>query len=172
MSRGFRCTIPVSKTGPAEAQAGQEITWTIKVPSDPDALLGLNCDLVNITVKDTIRTTQGNAIRQLSAAPEFMLGSVHAITETGSLIVASKSGSQLGPYASGAGRVILVVGTQKIVRDTDEGMRRLENHTLPLEDARAQAAYGINSSISKLLIINGDAPSRTTVVLVDEALGF
>ncbi len=32
-----------------------------------------------------------------------MLGSVHAVTETGVLVAASMSGSQLGPYVSGAG---------------------------------------------------------------------
>lgn len=58
---GFECKIPVSKTGPAEANAGQDITWTIKVPSDAEALRGLACDLVNIKVTDTIKTVTGNA---------------------------------------------------------------------------------------------------------------
>jgi hypothetical protein len=102
-----------------------------------------------------------------------MLGSVHAVAETGSLLAASMSGSQLGPYASGAGRVILVVGTQKIVSDLEEGLRRIEEFAFPLEDARAQAAYGIHSAIGKVLIINREiTPGRITVVLVDEVLGF
>jgi LUD domain len=71
------------------------------------------------------RKTQGDEIRRLGAAPDFMLGSVHAVTETGSLLAASMSGSQLGPYVSGAGRVILVVGTQKIVSDLEAGLRRI-----------------------------------------------
>ncbi|MEA2435268.1 MAG: hypothetical protein QOG54_2725 [Actinomycetota bacterium] len=119
------------------------------------------------------RATQADEIRRLGAAPDFMLGSVHAATETGSLITASMSGSQLGPYASGAGRVILVVGTQKIVSDLEEGLRRVEEYALPLEDARAQAAYGINSAVNKVLIINREiVPDRITVVFVDEVLGF
>jgi hypothetical protein len=119
------------------------------------------------------RQSQADEIRRLGAAPQVMLGSVHAVTETGSLIVASMGGSQLGPYASGAGKVVLVVGTQKIVSDLDEGFRRLYEHTLPLEDARAQAAYGVNSAVNKLLVINREIqPGRITVVLVDEALGF
>jgi hypothetical protein len=119
------------------------------------------------------RATQADQIRRLAAAPDVMLGSVHAVTETGSLIAASMGGSQLGPYVSGAGRVILVVGTQKIVADLDEGLRRIEEYALPLEDARAQAAYGIHSSINKVLIIYGEvSPNRITVVLVDEVLGF
>jgi bisphosphoglycerate-independent phosphoglycerate mutase (AlkP superfamily) len=119
------------------------------------------------------RTTQADEIRRLSAAPDVMLGSVHAVTETGSLIAASMGGSQLGPYASGAGRVILLVGTQKIVSDLDEGLQRINEYAFPLEDARAQAAYGIHSAVNKLLIINREfSPGRVTVVFVDEVLGF
>jgi len=119
------------------------------------------------------RATQGDEIRRLTASPAFMLGSVHAVTETGSLVAASMGGSQLGPYVSGAGRVILVVGTQKIVADMDEAMRRVYDYAFPLEDARAQAEYGIHSGVNKILIINREAtPGRITVVLVDEALGF
>ncbi|MDX6650973.1 MAG: hypothetical protein QOJ97_2924 [Solirubrobacteraceae bacterium] len=119
------------------------------------------------------RATQADEIRRLSAAPDVMLGSVHAVTETGALLAASMSGSQLGPYASGAGRVILVVGTQKIVSDLDEGLRRINDYALPMEDARAQEAYGIRSAVNKVLIVNREiVPDRFTVVLVDEALGF
>src|SRR6266849_6929014 len=92
------------------------------------------------------RVTQADEIRRLSAAPDVMLGSVHAVTETGSLLTASMGGSQLGPYVSGAGRVILVVGTQKIVSDLEEGLRRINDYALPLEDARAQVTYGIRSA--------------------------
>ena len=119
------------------------------------------------------RKTQADEIRRLSAAPDVMLGSVHAVTETGSLLAASMGGSQLGPYVSGAGRVILVVGTQKIVSDLQEGLRRIDEYAFPLEDARAQAAYGIHSAVNKVLIINREiVPGRITVVLVDEVLGF
>ena len=119
------------------------------------------------------RKTQGDEIRRLTSAPDVMLGSVHAVTETGSLLVASMGGSQLGPYVSGARRVILVVGTQKIVSDVEEGLRRIDEYALPLEDARAHAAYGIHSAVNKILIVNREIrPGRITVVLVDELLGF
>jgi L-lactate utilization protein LutC len=119
------------------------------------------------------RKTQGDEIRRLSSAPDVMLGSVHAVTETGSLMAASMGGSQLGPYVSGAGRVILVVGTQKIVSDLEEGLERINEYSFPLEDARAQVAYGIHSAVNKILIINKEiAPGRITVVFVDEVLGF
>jgi bisphosphoglycerate-independent phosphoglycerate mutase (AlkP superfamily) len=119
------------------------------------------------------RQTRADEIRRLGSAPEVMLGSVHAVTETGSLLAASMGGSQLGPYVSGAGRVILVVGTQKIVSDLEEGLRRINEYAFPLEDARAQAAYGIHSAVNKVLIINREiVPDRITVVFVDEVLGF
>ncbi|TMC46030.1 MAG: hypothetical protein E6J25_01120 [Chloroflexi bacterium] len=119
------------------------------------------------------RETEAQEIRRLGAAPDVMLGSVHAVTETGSLLAASMSGSQLGPYASGAGRVIFVVGTQKIVPDLDEGLLRINEYAYRLEDARAQAAYGVRSAVNKVLVINREiTPGRITVVLVDEVLGF
>jgi hypothetical protein len=83
------------------------------------------------------------------------------------------SGSQLGPYISGAGKVILVVGTQKIVASLDEGLERVNEYAFPLEDARAQAAYGVHSAVNKVVIINREiTPGRMTVVLVDERIGF
>ena len=119
------------------------------------------------------RATQADEIRRLGASPDIMLGSVHAVTETGSLVAASASGSQLGPYVSGAGKVILLVGTQKIVPDLEDALRRIDDYAFPLEDARAQAAYGIHSDVNKVLIINREwTPDRITVVLCDEPLGF
>ena len=130
-------------------------------------------DPVRPRIRSLDRDTQADEIRRLSAAPDVMLGSVHAVTESGALLAASMSGSQLGPYASGAGRVIFVVGTQKIVSDLEEGFRRINDYSLPLEDARAQAAYGIHSAVNKVLIINHEiVPGRITIVLVDEVLGF
>ena len=119
------------------------------------------------------RATQGDNIRRLGSAPDTMAGSVHAVTEDGHAIVASRSGSQLGPYVFGAGKVTWVVGTQKIVHDIAEGLRRLDEHVFPLEDQRAQKAYGVHSDISKLLIYNREpVPGRTTIILVKEDLGF
>jgi hypothetical protein len=130
-------------------------------------------ELLRPRLRSMDRTTQADEIRRLGAAPDVMLGSVHAVTETGSLVAASMGGSQLGPYASGAGRVILVVGTQKIVSDLEEGLRRVNDYAFLLEDARAQLAYGIHSAVNKVLITNREVvPGRITVVFVDEVLGF
>ncbi len=91
------------------------------------------------------REMQGREMRQLSASPDWVVGSVHALTEEGSLLIASASGSQLGPIASGAGHVVLVVGAQKIVPDLDAGLRRIYEYCFPLEDRRARLAYGVPS---------------------------
>jgi len=118
------------------------------------------------------RKTQGSEIRKLRTVPDYIVGSVQAITETGQVLTASGSGSQIGAYAYGAAKVILVVGAQKLVKDLDEGFRRIAESSYPLEDARMQEAFGRHSSVNKTLIINRDAPGRITIVLVKENLGF
>lgn len=117
--------------------------------------------------------TQGREMVKLGATPEYVLGSIHALTETGVAIIASATGSQLGPYSAGAAKVIWVVGSQKIVPTVEEGMKRIEEYTLALENVRALKAYGMNSVIAKLLIVNREVtPGRVTVVIVKENLGF
>ena len=119
------------------------------------------------------REMQGREMRQLSAAPDWVVGSVHAVTEDGSLLIASASGSQLGPIVSGAGHVILVIGGQKIVADLTAGLRRIYEYCFPLEDRRARQAYGVASGVNNVLIINYVAtPGRVTAILVNKTLGF
>lgn len=119
------------------------------------------------------RATQSREIRRLGAAPDVMLGSVNAVTEDGRLVTASYSGSQLGPYASTAGKLVLVIGSQKIVKDLDEALRRIYEDVLPLESGRLRAAVGVDSAVAKILITNRDArPGRTTAIIVREPLGF
>lgn len=112
--------------------------------------------------------------RRVGSSPDYVVGSVHAITEKGQVLVASGSGSQLAPYAFGAEHVIWVVGTQKVVGDLDEAFRRIYDYTLPKESERARKAYGVPGSfVSKILIVNRELDAgRTTVVLVNERLGF
>jgi len=111
--------------------------------------------------------------RKLGAAPDFVVGSVHALTQDGCVQIASATGSQLGPYVYGAGHVIWVVGAQKIVSNYDQSMDRLQTYTFPLEDARALKAYGGHSSINKILRFNKEAtPGRIDIIIVKEVLGF
>jgi LUD domain len=119
------------------------------------------------------REMQAREMRTLAAAPDYVVGSVHAVTDGGSLLIASASGSQLGPIVSGAEHVIFVVGGQKVVADLESGIRRIFDYSLPLEDRRARDAYGVPSGVNNLLIINhAVATNRITAILVHEVLGF
>jgi hypothetical protein len=102
-----------------------------------------------------------------------MVGRVNAITDAGELITTSYSGSQIGPYAAGAGRVILVAGSQKIVRDLDEGLRRMRERVTPYEDERLRAALGVGTKAASILIQSAASrPGRITLILVREPVGI
>jgi len=119
------------------------------------------------------REMQAREMRLLAAAPDFVVGSAHAVTQDGSALIASASGSQLGPLVSGAGHVILVIGGQKIVADVGTGLRRIYEYCFPLEDRRAREAYGVPSGVNNVLIINrAITPNRISAVLVRQSLGF
>ena len=116
--------------------------------------------------------TQLQEMKAIAGQPDFALGSVHAVTRDGTLVVASASGSQLASYASGANNVIFVVGAQKLVPTLEEAHQRIYRHSLPLEDARAFAAYGQNSRVGKILEIHQEDPGRIHVVVVRQSVGF
>jgi L-lactate utilization protein LutC len=119
------------------------------------------------------RGTQRSQIWAAISAPDVIVGSVAAVTETGSLVAASASGGQLPGYAGGAARVILVVGAQKVMPDLGAALRRAQEHCLPLENERAQRVYGRPSALNRLLILNAEPePGRVTVLLLREAIGF
>jgi L-lactate utilization protein LutC len=123
------------------------------------------------------RATDGAEMQKLGAAPEWAVGSVHAVTEDGKVVVVSNTGSQLPAYAYAAQHVLWIVGTQKIVKNLDDATTRIYDYILPLETKRARVAYGLpdtfNSNVSKVLIINKElAPQRLTIIFVKEKLGF
>jgi acyl-CoA hydrolase len=116
--------------------------------------------------------TQLQEMKAVAGQPDFALGSVHAITRDGTLVIASASGSQLASYVWGAAHVIFVVGAQKLVSSIEEARERIVQHSLPLEDARAFAVYGRNSQVGKLLEIHQEFPGRIHIVLVRRSVGF
>jgi hypothetical protein len=119
------------------------------------------------------RQTQAREIRKLISGPDYMLGSVNAITEDGLLVIASASASQLGPIAGTAGKVILVAGSQKIVPDLETALRRIRSYVLPWEDAQLRKAMNVGSFVGKILLIEREwAKGRTTVILVREPIGI
>jgi L-lactate utilization protein LutC len=130
-------------------------------------------DLVRAKLKKMDPKTQNREMVKLGATPEYIIGSVHAVTEEGQVLVASNTGSQLGPYSAGAEKVIWVVGAQKIVRDFSEGMRRVEEYAYPREDERLLRAMGMHSGINKILMVNKEVKTgRITMIVVKEELGF
>ncbi|MDP1713740.1 MAG: LUD domain-containing protein [Anaerolineales bacterium] len=160
------------------------------VPDGAEVFLGASVTLEKLGIKDEIdqsgrfdalrpkmfamnRETQGREIRKLGGAPDYAAGSVHAVTEDGHVLIASNTGSQLGPYASGAGKVIWVVGSQKIVKDLNEGLRRIQEHVLSLEQEHMQELYKASTAVNKVLIVNREfRPNRITMIIVKEELGF
>ncbi len=119
------------------------------------------------------RKTQGREMQKLGAAPDWAIGSVHAVTEDGHVLIASNTGSQLSAYVYAAGHVIWVVGTQKVVASIDEGMKRIYEYIVPLEEKHMQSLYGMSTNVSKLLIYNAEkVPNRVTIVFVKTQLGY
>jgi hypothetical protein len=116
--------------------------------------------------------TQGQQMKAIAGAPDYALGSVHAVTRGGALFIASASGSQMATYAWGAANVIFVVGAQKLVPTPETARERIFEHSLKLEDARALAAYGQNSAVGKILEIHQEMPGRIHIVLIRQTVGF
>src|SRR3984957_14048519 len=111
--------------------------------------------------------------RGLLAGPDVAIGSVNAVTETGALVFASASGSQLPGYAGGAAHAIWVVGAQKGDPYLSTALSRIEDYVLPLESARVQGAHGGPSAVNRVLILNAEPhPGRGTVLLMREAIGY
>ena len=116
--------------------------------------------------------TQVQQMKEIAGQPDYALGSAHAVTRDGTLLIASASGSQLASYAWGAANVILVIGTQKLVPSLEAARERIFQHTLELEDARAQATYGQHSYVGKMLEIRQELPGRIHLVLVRQPVGY
>jgi acyl-CoA hydrolase len=116
--------------------------------------------------------TQVQEMKAIGGQPDYAVGSVHAVTRDGTLVIASASGSQLASYAWGAANVIFVVGAQKLVPTLEAAHERIYQHSLKLEDARAYAAYGQNSRLGKILEIHQEDPGRIHVVLIRQPVGF
>jgi hypothetical protein len=123
--------------------------------------------------KDPVKLS---ALRLQGTLAEFYLGSVNAISETGELVFASATGSQLAPYAFSSRNIIWVAGAQKIAPTLDEAIRRVRKYVLPMEDQRQKNAGNKNGSfIGRMLILEREPAylrRNLTLILVNEVLGF
>jgi len=154
----------------AEVFTGNSLTLeALDISSEVEA----RYDSVRAKLSTMDRQTQWRDMVKLGAVPEYIVGSVHAVTEDGSVVVASMSGSQLAPYAASAAKVIWIVGAQKIVPTLEDAMKRVQEYTYPMEDEHVLQTLGMNSAINKLLVIHKEIiPGRTTMIIVKEELGF
>lgn len=167
-------------------ESGQEAKKKVLklIPKGAEVMVmsSVTLETIGLTEMDTVKkrlmtmdqATQGREMQKLGAAPEWVVGSVHAVTRDGKVVIASNTGSQLPAYVYGAEHVVWVVGRQKIVKDLDAAFKRVYEYVLPLESERVKKAYGMErSNVSKLLVINRETKQgRITVVLVNEDLGF
>jgi hypothetical protein len=126
----------------------------------------------SVRLKVTAQNFASRQMKELAAAPDYALGSVHAITQEGELLIGSASGSQFATLAWGADNVMLVAGLQKVVPDLETARRRVREHSLPLENVRAREAYGQDSRLNKTLEIYGEMPGRIHLVLIRQVVGF
>jgi len=138
-----------------------------------DTLMGSDeYDFVRKQTMKLDRTTQRREMVQLGATPDLMINSVQAVTEAGQLVVVSASGSQIGAISTGGEKLILVVGSQKIVPNLDAAFQRIQEHVFPYEDARLLEMLGIHTAWTRTLILEREfTPGRTTVVLVRTPVG-
>ena len=159
---------------PEGAEVGEGASATLDQIGVTAAIEKSGCyEAVRPRTRSMDRATQMREIRKLGAAPDFQVNSVQAVTEDGRMLVVSFGGSQLGPIGFGAGRVILVVGAQKVVPDLATAFRRVEEYSYPIEDAHLQEAFGRHSAAHKMLVLNGEvSPGRTTVILVRQPVGI
>jgi hypothetical protein len=119
------------------------------------------------------REKQGVEMRKMGATPDWCVGSVHAVTKDGEAWIASGSGSQIPAYVYGATHVIWIVGTQKIVKNNEDAIKRVYEHSLLLESERMQRVHKApGSHVSKLLMVEAERPGRIQLILVKEKLGF
>ena len=130
-----------------------------------------NYDFIRRRTMKMDRNTQRDEMRKAGAAPDIMVNSAHAVTEAGQIVMTSATGSQIGPIASGAGKLILVIGSQKVVPDLDMAFRRIEDYVIPYEEDRLNVAHGV-AKMNRTLILEGDhTPGRTTIILVRTPIG-
>jgi hypothetical protein len=172
----------------ADADAARE-TVLARIPDGSSVMTNTSVTLQETGIADAINdggpydsarnkmlaldyATQLPEMKAVAGQADFALGSVHAVTRDGRLLIASASGSQLAAYAWGAANVIFVVGAQKLVPTVAAARERIFEHSLILEDARAYAAYGMNSYVGKILEIDQETPGRIHVVVIRQVVGF
>jgi hypothetical protein len=183
--RGFKVQV-VDNAAQALAKVHEIIPAQATIMSAPSQTLqeiGLEAQLINkehpwINLKDEILAEPDPVVQmqmrvKTTLAPWY-LGSVQAIAQTGEIVVASGSGSQLPSYAFSSPNLLWVAGIQKIVPTLEDGIRRIREYSLPLEHIRMQALGYPGAMLSKILILEQESPRmgrNVNLILVNERVG-
>ncbi len=127
--------------------------------------------------KDKIMAEQDKAkqlvLRKQSSSASYYIASAHALSEDGILFQGSYSGSQIPAFAMLSPHAVFVIGGQKIVPAFEDGIKRVREYSLPMEDNHQKAMGNPGSELNKMLITFSDIfAGRITVILVKEKLGF
>jgi L-lactate utilization protein LutC len=130
---------------------------------------------VHATIVNEQDPVKKSELRKQALTSEYYLGSVHAVSQAGELVIASASGSQLPHLVFTSQHIILVVSTQKITPTLSDAMTRLEEYVFPLEDQRMKDAGMGGSILSKILLLKREPAfmgRSVTVLFVEEKLGY
>lgn len=152
------------------SQTLEQIGYIDYAKSDAHPWVNLHTSI--IAEKDPAKQAE---LRQDAFKADYYLGSAHALTETGEILIASNTGSQLPHLAFTSKNVILVIGVQKIVSDVPAGFTRIANDVIPLEDERMKGVYGYGTLWAKTLVMHRENPAlgrSVRVIIVNEELGF
>lgn len=161
---------PESSVMNGSSRTLEEIGFVDYLKSGEHGWKNLHADILAIS-----DPTEQQEMRKQALVSEFYLGSVHALTEDGELLIASNSGSQLPHLVSTSNNLILVVGAQKIVPTVSEAWKRLEEQVIPLEEERMQATQGVGTYPSKVLLLNREPNfmgRKVHVLIIKESLGY
>ena len=147
-----------------------QIGFTDYLTSNPDRYRNLR----KVVAGEPDVAKRAQLRRRTTIIADYYLGSVHAVAETGEVVIANRGGGQLAAYVFGASKVVWVIGAQKIVPNLEAALRRVREYCLPLEDARVrQTGSDEGSRIGKLLIVEEETNrGRISIILVKESLGF
>ena len=105
----------------------------------------------------------------------------NALTKTGELINADGSGNRVAAQMFGPKKVLIVTGRNKIVETVEEGFKRIMEIAAPKNIERMnntaiamgkEPRHNMDNIGNKWAYIDGDVEGRTTIILVDEDLGF
>ena len=119
--------------------------------------------------------------RRLGLLSDLYVTGCNAITRKGELVNADGSGNRVAAQIFGPKKVLLLVGRNKIVEDLHAAFRRIREIAAvknvarmnrKMEEMGKAPRFNLKNIANKFAWIDGDEPGRTTIILIDEDLGY